>query len=504
MRTAVGYCRYSSDMQREESIEAQQEAISRYAAREDTKITQWYIDRAKSGKTDDRPEFLQMVSDLKRKVMHPEFVLCHKLDRFARNRTDAAIYRRDIRRMGIKVIAVAQPLDPENKAEDILLESLLDGLAEYYSANLRNEVLKGTRLNAKKCKYHGGTVPFGFKVNDDGHYEIEESEAVAIRRMFEMVLERRTYRDIEQMMMPYRTRQGRMFTQTTIFEMLQNPKYCGSYVYGRAPRMIEGKRNWRQGREGNPDAIRIENGIPAIISREVFDRVQKVLKVRRRGPRDRGTIYLLTGKIYCGDCKSPMVGTSQRREKDAPKPYRYYQCSGKKRRITECNNHVWPKEEIEQQVMAEVQKVLAREGLADAVYEEYAARERGKDNVREPKEREVKEFTDKIDRLLDFVEQGIQTTDTASRIREYDERRQVLQDELNEINTDYGFTRKHFTEFFDHLLATVNMAEDSPQDARKALDYLVERIDLHPDGEVKVLLRFTLVGADKPGAEGGT
>jgi site-specific DNA recombinase len=263
-RTGIGYCRFSSDMQREESIEAQQDAISRYAEREGIRVAAWYIDRAKSGKTDDRPDFLRMMDDLKKKIVQPDIVLSHKIDRLFRNRTDAAIYRRDIRRLGIKVIAVAQPLDPENKAEDILLESLLDGLAEYYSANLRNEVLKVARLNAQKCKYHGGTVPFGFKVNSDGYYEIEESEAVAIRRMFEMVTERRTYRDIEQMMMPYRTRQGHMFTQTTIHEMLQNPKYCGDYIYGRAPRMIEGRRNWRQGREGNPDAIRVENGIPAI------------------------------------------------------------------------------------------------------------------------------------------------------------------------------------------------------------------------------------------------
>ncbi|MGD0153265.1 MAG: recombinase family protein, partial [Thermacetogeniaceae bacterium] len=326
-RTGVGYCRFSSDMQREESIEAQQDAISRYASRENIVITNWYIDRARSGKTDDRPEFLRMVSDLKRNVVKPDIVLHHKVDRLFRNKADAAVYRRDIRRMGVKVFAVAQPLDPDARPEDIIMESVLDGMAEYYSVNLRYEVLKGLNVNAHKCKFNGGQVLFGFRVNDEGYYEIEESEAAPVRRMFEMVLERRTYGEIEQMMMPYRTRQGNMFSQTTIHEMLQNLKYRGTYIYGRAPRRIEGKRNWRQGREGNPDAITVEDGLPAIVSREVFDQVQELMKGRRKGPQYRGTNYLLTGKVCCGDCKSPMVGTSQRRDANSAKYY-YYQCVG--------------------------------------------------------------------------------------------------------------------------------------------------------------------------------
>jgi len=365
-RTAVGYCRFSSDMQREESIEAQQDAISRYAARENLTITNWYIDRARSGKYDDRPEFLRMVSDLKKKSVQIGYVLHHKIDRLFRNKADAATYRRDIRRMGIKVIAVAQPLDPESKPEDIITEGLLDSMAEYYSVNLRYEVLKVMNLNAQKCKHNGGRVAFGFRANEDGFYEIEEAEAGPVRRLFAMVMEGRSYRELEQFMLPYRTREGNRFTKTCIHELLQNQKYCGTYIFGRAPRRVEGKRNWRQGRDGNPDAIIVENGIPAIVSREVFDRVQEILKGRRQGPRDRGVIYLLTGKIYCGDCQSPMVGTSQRREKDAPKHY-YYMCMGKRREKASCSNHLWPKEEIEQQVMAEIQKVIGREGLADSL-----------------------------------------------------------------------------------------------------------------------------------------
>jgi len=151
--------------------------------------------------------------------------------------------------------------------------------------------------------------------------------------------------------------------------------------------------------------------------------------------------------------------------------------------------------------MAEIQKVIGREGLADSLYEEYRARESEKDDLRAPKEKEIQHYTDKINRLLDLVEQGFKTTDTLARLNEYNERRQVLQDELRQINTDYGFTRRHFTEFFDHLLVTVTM---TGEDSKKTLDYLVEKIDLYPDGEVKVLLKFSFDGVDKAGAGSGT
>ncbi|MGB9860485.1 MAG: recombinase family protein, partial [Moorellaceae bacterium] len=148
---AVAYARFSSDNQREESITAQLRAIREYAAKHNIIIIREYTDEARSATTDDRPGFLQMISDLRNGVIRPDLVLVHKLDRFARNRYDAAIYRREIQRAGARLIAVEQPLD--DSPEGTFLEGILEAMAEYYSRNLGREVMKGMRETAFQCRH---------------------------------------------------------------------------------------------------------------------------------------------------------------------------------------------------------------------------------------------------------------------------------------------------------------------------------------------------------------
>ena len=159
MKTAVAYARFSSDNQREESIAAQLRAIREYAARNGIEIVRTY--------TDDRPGFQRMIADL-RNGLRLDLVLVHKLDRFARNRYDGAVYRREIQKAGARLVAVDQPLD--DSPEAVLLESLLEGLAEYYSKNLAREVMKGMREMALQAKHTGGIPPLGYDVGPDGRY----------------------------------------------------------------------------------------------------------------------------------------------------------------------------------------------------------------------------------------------------------------------------------------------------------------------------------------------
>jgi len=128
---AIIYARFSSDNQREESITAQVRACTEYAQRRGYSIERVYTDEARSATTDDRPGFLQMIEEIKSRAVHVNFLLVHKLDRFARNRYDSAVYRKALTTAGVRLVAVDQPLD--DSPESVLLESLLEGLAEYYS-----------------------------------------------------------------------------------------------------------------------------------------------------------------------------------------------------------------------------------------------------------------------------------------------------------------------------------------------------------------------------------
>ena len=196
---AVGYCRFSSDKQREESIEAQQEAILRFAKAGNYEIVKWYIDRACSAKTDDRPQFQQMIIDSEKKEFR--FVIVHKQDRFARNKFDAAIYKKHLVDNKIKVLSATEP--NLSGYAGIMLESVLEANAMGYSINLANEVRKGMRMNAKKAQVNG-KPPYGYKlVAQKDNYgelifssrgrvmhaiEIDPLQAEAVKIMFNMTL----------------------------------------------------------------------------------------------------------------------------------------------------------------------------------------------------------------------------------------------------------------------------------------------------------------------------
>ncbi len=181
---AVIYARYSSDNQRSESIDAQIRAIEKYAKENGYKVIYTYIDEAKSARSDNRPAFQKMIKDSEKGSF--QFIIVHKLDRFSRDRYDSAFYKRKLKNNNVKLISVTENLN--STPESILLESLLEGLSEYYSVNLAREVMKGLEENARKCKHTGGKPPFGFDVDKETkEYVINKHEAVAVKNIFEII-----------------------------------------------------------------------------------------------------------------------------------------------------------------------------------------------------------------------------------------------------------------------------------------------------------------------------
>ena len=176
---AVIYARYSSDGQREESIEGQLRECKEYAERHNMTVVLTYVDRATSAKTDNRPEFQKMIADSARKQF--DIVLVWKLDRFARNRTDSATYRAVLKRNGVKVVSAKENIS--EGPEGIILESLLEGIAEYYSAELSVKIQRGQKENALKCKANG-SPPLGYKVNSERYYEIDPLAAPIVLESF--------------------------------------------------------------------------------------------------------------------------------------------------------------------------------------------------------------------------------------------------------------------------------------------------------------------------------
>lgn len=322
------YARYSSDNQRSESIDAQLRAMQNYCQQNHILIVETYIDEAKSATTDHRPSFQKMIVDSKYHQFN--IILVHKLDRFARNRYDSAVYKRELKKNGVSVYSVLENLD--DSPESIMMESVLEGMSEYYSQNLAREVMKGMRETALQCKHTGGKPPLGYDLNTDGKLIINQGEAEVVQQIFKMYLDNYSYSKMAEVLNKkgYRTKTGSLFRKNSFYSILRQEKYTGVYIWNRASAKQNGMRNNHKSK-ALKDQVRIQGGCPSIISRSDFEEVQKKMQERAHGKAESKArrYYMLGGKgfLQCGICEKSMTGTVR---KSHGKTYITYQCPSHK------------------------------------------------------------------------------------------------------------------------------------------------------------------------------
>jgi len=307
---AVIYARYSSHSQQEQSIEGQLRDCYAFAEREGLSVVGEYCDRALTGRSDERPEFQRMIADAAKHQF--QFIIVYKLDRFARNRYDSAIYKAKLKKHGVKVISATENITDE--PEGVILEGLLESMAEYYSANLSKHVRRGMRESAINGNWTGGKPPIGFKVVDK-KLAIDEEKAPIVRYAFEQYAKGVGKKQIIETLNAkgMRTSRGKPLTMATFQTTFKNEKYIGKLVY---------------------DGIEAKEGCPRIIDDATFKKVQERLAAVCRAPAESKAKveYLLRGKAYCGYCGARMVGESGRSMTGTV--YNYYSCATKKKEHT--------------------------------------------------------------------------------------------------------------------------------------------------------------------------
>lgn len=344
MKKAVIYARYSSDKQTEQSIEGQLYDCYNYAKDNSIQIVREYIDRALTGKNDDRPSFQQMIKDSALKQW--DYVLVWKLDRFARNTIDSAIYRRELKKNGVKILSVMEAFGEDPTGQ--MMERIVEAMNEFYSADLREKTIRGMRQSAMKCNSTGGHIPIGYKIKDK-KLVIDEEKRVIPETAFKMYADGVRLVDIANTLNEkgYRTKNGKKFTVNSFYCMLSNEKYIGVYHYGD---------------------IKIEGGCPSMISQELFDFVQKKLQDnKKRAARNTSKAdYILSGKLFCGHCGEPMSGLSGT-SRNGDKHY-YYRCNGVQKK-TGCTKHNEVKADIEKEIC-----ILAREAFSKLDMDDFAER----------------------------------------------------------------------------------------------------------------------------------
>ena len=305
-KTAVAYARYSSAGQRDVSIEQQLSDIRQYAKREGYTIVKEYADHAKSGfkSAETRSAFQAMIASAKNGTF--DTVLVWKTDRFSRSREDSAVYKGKLKRLGIRVIYVMEPI-PEGSA-GLLLESMLEATAEWYSRTLSENICRGMNDNARRCM-HNGVKVLGYGFGSDGHYIVNPETAPIVRRIFDRYCSGYSAaiiaRDLNAEGLT--NVHGHPFTHANILSAVSNERYIGVYHWG---------------------ATRIPDGMPAIITTTQFEEAQKMKKKTARHVEQGAVEYLLTGKAFCGMCGAAMIGDSGT-SRTGERHY-YYSCQAHK------------------------------------------------------------------------------------------------------------------------------------------------------------------------------
>ena len=408
MKTAVIYARYSSDSQSEQSIEGQLRVCQQYAKNNNILIVDTYIDRAMTGTNDLRPDFQRMIKDSNKKQW--DYVLVYKLDRFSRDKFEMAMHKKTLKDNGIKLVSACENI-PEGP-EGIILESLLEGMTEYYSAELSQKVLRGLNESYIKGQFTGGYALYGYDVIDKKNV-INQNEAEIVKEIFNRFASGETGKSIRDNMIARgkRTKSNYYVNEKKIYKIIGDSKYKGKVIHN-------GKT--------------YTNIIPRIIDDETWQKVQYIRdgNKHKQGAKKEKFNFLLSGKLICVDCGSFLVGESGTSE--TGEMHRYYTCMTRRRRKKPCELKSIKKEWLEDQVFTKTWELLCdfnnMEEIVDKIHDLHQQNTQ-ENQVITSLEKKKAETTKASSNLISALEQGFLTEQTKTRLKE-------LESEIAQLDFD--------------------------------------------------------------------
>lgn len=459
MRAAL-YARYSAGpRQTDQSIEGQIRDCTAFCEQRGFTVVEVYADRHISGKTDERPEFQRLIADSKKKKF--DAVVVWKTDRFARNKYDSAIYKRQLKMNGIQIFYAKENI-PDGP-EGIILESLMEGLAEYYSAELAQKIKRGMRESALKGRVIGNSIPLGYRASKDHTYEIDPDGAKAVKTIFDMYINGDTTAEICRYLnsLGFKTSRGNDFNKNSVNRIIKNRFYIGRYEAA---------------------GIVIEGGVPQIISDETFNLAQAELKKRKtcHSTRKNSAEYLLTGKLFCGYCKKAMNGVSGTSR--TGKRHYYYQCPNARAKKS-CKKKPVPRDYIENLIIQlTVDYIIEPERLAEIAHMLYT--EQQKNDTKEADlayyKKRLAENKKAIGNILKAVESGLGTTSLLERLQALESEQTAIEGEMAYCKTkNFAQSEMEIVYYLREFLQETN--EPWEEYRRRILTVFISKVFLYDD-----------------------
>ena len=459
---AVIYARYSSDNQREESIEGQIRECTAFAEKNDITVLKHYIDRAYSARTDHRPAFQEMIKDSDKHLF--DMVIVWKLDRFSRDRYDSARYKVLLKKNNVRVVSATEVIS--SGADGILLESVLEGFAEYYSADLAEKVTRGLTENALKGKCNGGTRPIGYVVDDEQHFQIDPLTGPFVLEAFKRYADGATMKELVEFFKEkgIKNSLGRDMNLNSVQRMLSNRRYMGEYTFRD---------------------IVIPDGIPAIVPKELFDRVQEKMAKNKKAPARHKAEddYLLTTKLFCGYCGAYLCGESGTSRTGVV--HHYYKCVSVKKKRTDCHKKPVRKEWLEDMVVNATMKMLMNDATIDAIVSALMTLQDAENTALPLYEKQLREVKSSIDNLLNAIQQGILTKSTKGRLEELEATKEELETKIACEKLAKPKVSAEFMTFWLHRFRKLDVRQKSHR--KMLIDTFVNAIFLYDD---KMVITF--------------
>lgn len=406
----VIYARYSSHAQKDASIEQQIRECLAYAKSQGIRIVATYSDRAITGKTDRRADFQRMMRDAEKGKFR--YVIAWKSNRMGRNMLQAMMNETKLNEMGVRVLYTEEDFD-DTAAGRFALRSMMN-VNQFYSENMAEDIKRGLYDNASKCKIANGGLPLGYKKGEDMRYALDPPNDEIVREIFGRVACGEPFVDIAADLNArgIKTSRGKLWGKNSFHALLTNERYTGVYIYGD---------------------VRIEGGVPQIVDKGLFLRVQEVLKTKKnpQGRHRTNGDYLLTGKLFCGHCKSPMVGVSGTGK--SGKLHYYYICQ-KKRMEKSCDKATVRRDAIEREVAVAIRDYIMRDDVLEWIADSAMkfAKEYREQTCVGTLEAQLADNKRATKNLLTAIEQGIITPTTKERLLELEREQAVLVSRLAE------------------------------------------------------------------------
>ncbi len=469
---AVVYARFSSHKQGDQSIEGQVTEAERFAENRGLKIIHLYADRALTGRNDNREQFQLMLADAAKHKF--DALIVWKTDRIGRNKEEIALNKYHLKKNGIKIHYVAESIP--DTPEGIILESVIEGMAAYYSEQLSQNVKRGMKASAAKGQCTGGTRPLGYTTDENKKYVIDPEHAPTVKLIFEMYAGGKTISEIVKDLngRGLRTLKGKPFTFGSLNTLLKNEKYIGTYSYN--------------------NEVRIENAIPPIIDTETFYKVQEMLKYNQRASSHKNSKaeYLLTEKLFCGKCGTGMVGVCGTSSTGAR--HHYYICMSQKKKL--CSKKPVRQAWIEDIVLENVIKLLRDDELLDFIAEntyQYYREQNTETSYTKSLQKSLNGINKSMANLIKAIEQGIINESTKKRMYELDEQKAEIEAALDsaKLKQDMGLKKEHILYFLKQF---ANMDHKDFECQKRLIKTFVNSVFVYDD---KVVLTFNYSGDDR-------